>query len=273
MNMKRIYSVLAVFLLFCSNVFSQEKADAIGRVDEVVQTMKIASPEDLIARATIAYEQGNYTQTIADYESLVSVFGTSPELYYNLGNAYFKNKDYAKAILNYERCLIYDPANGDASANLELAKANCVDKIESIQPIIFKQWSDVLSNTMSCGTWSVLSIIFFLLFVICIFLYFFVRKVTVRKTGFYVGIVSIILCFVCNIYANQQKDRIMSRDYAIVMQPTVTVRSSPAESGTQLFSIHEGLKVKVRSTLSDWSEVELSDGNVGWLPSSAVEKI
>ena len=262
--MKRIYSVLAVLLLLCTTAFAQEKTDSLGRAEEAVQTMKIASPEDLIARATIAYEQGNYAQTIADYESLVAAFGSSPELYYNLGNAYFKN---------YERCLIYDPANGDAVANLELANANCVDKIESIQPIIFKQWSDALSNTMSCDTWSILSVIFFLLFVISIFLYFFVRKVAVRKTGFYGGIVSIILCFVCNIYANQQKDRIMSRDYAIVMQPTVTVRSSPAESGTQLFTIHEGLKVKVRSTLSDWSEVELSDGNVGWLPSGAVEKI
>ena len=271
--MKRIYSVLAVLLLLCTTAFAQEKTDSLGRAEEAVQTMKIASPEDLIARAAIAYEQGNYAQTIADYESLVAAFGSSPELYYNLGNAYFKNKEFAKAILNYERCLIYDPANGDAVANLELANANCVDKIESIQPIIFKQWSDALSNTMSCDTWSILSVIFFLLFVISIFLYFFLRKVAVRKTGFYGGIVSIILCFVCNIYANQQKDRIMSRDYAIVMQPTVTVRSSPAESGTQLFTIHEGLKVKVRSTLSDWSEVELSDGNVGWLPSGAVEKI
>ena len=120
--MKRIYSVLAVLLLLCTTAFAQEKTDSLGRAEEAVQTMKIASPEDLIARATIAYEQGNYAQTIADYESLVAAFGSSPELYYNLGNAYFKNKEFAKAILNYERCLIYDPANGDAVANLEDAE-------------------------------------------------------------------------------------------------------------------------------------------------------
>ena len=104
--MKRIYSVLAVLLLLCTTAFAQEKTDWLGRAEEAVQTMKIASPEDLIARATIAYEQGNYAQTIADSESLVAAFGSSPELYYNLGNAYFKNKEFAKAILNYERCLI-----------------------------------------------------------------------------------------------------------------------------------------------------------------------
>ena len=279
MIMKKIFSILLALILLSSPAFAQDETANTtpesnnSTATEAVQTMNIATPEDLIARATIAYEQGNYTQTIADYEALVSAFGTSPELYYNLGNAYFKNKDYAKAILNYERCLIYDPGNSDAIANLELAKANCVDKIESIQPIIFKQWSDSLSNTMSCDTWSIISIIFFLLFVVCIFAYFFVRKVTIRKTGFYLGIVSILLCLICNVYANQQKDRIMSRDYAIVMAPTVTVKSSPADSGTQLFTIHEGLKVKVRSTLSDWSEVELSDGNVGWLPTNTIEKI
>lgn len=239
----------------------------------VVQTIQISSPEDLIARATMAYEQGDYKQSIEDYESLNQIYRQVPDLYYNLGNAYFKDNNFAKAILNYERCLIYDPNNGDAKANLELANANCVDKIESIQPIIFKTWSNAICNIFSCSTWTNLAIAFFLIFSICLAGYFFMRKVIIRKSGFYIGIVSIILCFICNIYANQQNDKIIVRDYAIVISPSVTVKSSPADSGTQLFTIHEGLKVKVRQILGEWSEVELSDGNVGWLPSETVETI
>lgn len=275
--MKKIYSILLLCLLFSVSSKAQESInDSIANnsaTSDVVSTMQIATPEDLIARASIAYDQGNYQQTISDYETLVSIYGSSSDLYYNLANAYFKDKNYAKAILNYERCLLYDPSNGDAKANLELAKLNCVDKIETIQPVIFKTWSDSISNLMSCNTWTNLSIIFFLVFAICIFAYFFMKKVTIRKIGFYSAIVSIILCFICNIYANQQQNKINNRDFAIVITPSVTVKSSPADSGTQLFTVHEGLKVKVRSTLSDWSEVELSDGNVGWLPTSTIEKI
>ena len=275
--MKKIYSIILLSLLFSINSIAQETlTDSISpnsTNSDVVSSMQIASPEDLIARASIAYDQGNYQQTIADYETLVSVYGSSSDLYYNLANAYFKEKNYAKAILNYERCLLYDPSNADAKANLELAKLNCVDKIETIQPVIFKTWSDAISNLMSCNTWTNLSIIFFLIFAICTFAYFFLKKVLIRKVGFYSAIVSIILCLICNIYANQQQNKINNRDYAIVITPSVTVKSSPADSGTQLFTIHEGLKVKVRSTLSDWSEVELSDGNVGWLLTSTIEKI
>lgn len=275
--MKKIYSIVLLCFLFSVSLKAQESLnDSItnnSASSDVVSTMQIATPEDLIARASIAYDQGNYLQTISDYETLVSVYGSSSDLYYNLANAYFKDKNYAKAILNYERCLLYDPSNGDAKANLELAKLNCVDKIETIQPVIFKTWSDSVSNLMSCSTWTNLSIIFFLVFAICTFAYFFMKKVTIRKIGFYSAIVSIIICFICNIYANQQQNKINNRDFAIVITPSVTVKSSPADSGTQLFTVHEGLKVKVRSTLSDWSEVELSDGNVGWLPTSTIEKI
>lgn len=94
-----------------------------------------------------------------------------------------------------------------------------------------------------------------------------------RKAGFFIGLLAILLSVVSLRYAQAQNDRIMQREYAVVMIPSVVVRSSPAESGTQLFTIHEGLKVRVRSTLSGWSEIELSDGNVGWMPSTGLEII
>lgn len=284
--MKKYFSTLFLFI-FCLNIFAQDNTDSIANdtvvandasasndtTVSVVSGMKIATPEDLIARATLAYEQGNYKQTIDDYESLVHLFGTMPDLYYNLGNAYYKNKEYAKAILNYERCLLYEPSNGDAQTNLEMAQQNCVDKIETIQPVIFKAWSNSLRDSLSANAWSNASIILFILFIVSMFVYFFVRKVTFRKIGFYGGILAFLLCMVSIYYGKQQTEKIDKREYAIVMAPTVTVKSSPADSGTQLFTVHEGLKVKVKSTLSGWSEVELSDGNVGWLPSASIEII
>lgn len=229
--------------------------------------------QELLSEAVVQYDSAQYQRTIDAYEQIASQYGVNPELYYNLGNAYYKLKNYPKAIVNYERCLLYDPSNGDAQQNLELARLQCVDKIEAIEPMIFVTWSNAIRNLLSCDGWGTLGIVFFLLFILGCFAYFFGRRTALRKLGFYGGILAIILCLVSIHYAGAQRDHIMQRDYAIVVTPSVVVRSSPAESGTQLFTIHEGLKVRVRETLSGWSEIELSDGNVGWIPSVGLEVI
>lgn len=234
---------------------------------------KAYAQQDLLNLGAAQYDSAHYQTTIDAYEQVLSAYGANPELYYNLGGAYYKMKNYPKAIINYERCLLFDPSNSDAAANLELAQMQCVDKIEAIEPIIFVTWSNAIRDLLSCDTWGWLAIISFLLFLAGCGLYFFGHKTMLRKTGFYGGILCIIFCLIFNFYAGAQRDRIQQRDYAIVMTPSVVVRSSPAESGTQLFTIHEGLKVRVRSTLSDWSEIELSDGNVGWMPTEGLEVI
>lgn len=234
---------------------------------------EIINPAEMVAEAALAYEQGNYEDAVQKYEMLVEAFKGAPDLYYGLGNAYYKQQNYAKAILNYERCILRDPSNEDARANLELAKLNCVDKIESIQPIIFVTWSNALRDLMSADAWGKLSIMFFVMFLSGFGLYFFVRKTIVRKVGFYGAIVCILFCIVCMMYTHAQASILTAKDQAIVMAPTVTVRSTPAESGTQLLIIHEGLKVRVRQELSGWSEIELSDGNIGWMKNSELEII
>ncbi len=234
---------------------------------------KANAQQDLLDLAATQYDSAHYQTTIDAYEQVLNAYGANPALYYNLGGTYYKMKNYPKAILNYERCLLFDPSNTDAASNLELAQMQCVDKIEAIEPIIFVTWSNAIRDWFSCDTWGWMAIITFLLFLGGCGLYFFGRKTFLRKSGFYGGLICVVLCFIFNFYAGQQQDRIQQRDYAIVMTPSVIVRSSPAESGTQLFTIHEGLKVKVRSTLSGWSEIELSDGNVGWMPSEGLEVI
>lgn len=229
--------------------------------------------QDLLDLAAAQYDSTHYQTTIDAYEQVLQTYGSNADLYYNLAGAYYKAKDYPRAILNYERSLLLDPSNADAETNLELARLQCVDKIESIEPMIFTTWSNALRDQLSSDAWGIYGIVLFILFIVCCFGYFFGRITWLRKVGFYGGILAILLTFVCIHYAGAQRDRILQRDYAIVMTPSVIVRSSPAESGTQLFTIHEGLKVRIRSTLSGWSEIELSDGNVGWMPSEGLEVI
>ena len=229
--------------------------------------------QDLLSMAAAAYDSAQYQRSIGAYEQIATQYGVNPELFYNLGNAYYKQKNYPKAILNYERCLLYDPSNVDARENVELARLQCVDKIEAIEPMFFVTWSNGIRDSFSCDTWGTLAIIFFLLFIAGCGTYFFSHRTSRRKLGFYGALLAIIISLVCIHYAGAQRDHIQQRDYAIVMTPSVIVRASPAESGTQLFTIHEGLKVRIRSTLSGWSEIELTDGQVGWMPSDGLEVI
>lgn len=251
--------ILVILFLFVS-AFSTVRAD-------------IMDAASLVAEAQSAYEQGNYESAAAQFEQLAVAFNGAPDIYYALGNCYYKQQQFAKAVLNYERCLKRDPSNADAANNLEMARLNCVDKIESIQPVIFVTWSNALRDSLSVDGWSNLSIGFFVAFLACVACFFFLRKVALRKGGFYGAMAMLVLFVVALCYAHAQNSRLLSHDDAIVMAPTVTLRSTPSDSGTQLLIIHEGLKVHIRQDLSGWSEVELSDGNVGWMPSAQLSVI
>ena len=130
-----------------------------------------------------------------------------------------------------------------------------------------------MENLGSADSWAKTGIVCFLLFIGCLILFFFSRWVRLKKIGFYLGVLFIIMVVFANIFASDQKDEMINRKHAIVFAPTVTVKSSPDASGTDLFVLHEGTNVTVKSTLGEWSEIELEDGNVGWMPSKDIEKI
>jgi tetratricopeptide (TPR) repeat protein len=281
--MKRITipTLWALLLLTATPAVAQDDvpvvtSDSIAVSDETeAETVAPVSavPDQLLSEAIAAYDAGRYTEAIAAYEQLAETAGTSAALNYNLAGAYYKDKQYARAILHYERALLQDPADEDAAANLEMARANTVDKIEAIEPVIFVQWSHALRDRLSTDAWAWTSIVLFLIFIVGLFLYFFLHAPCLRRLGFFGGLLCLVLSGVAMSYASAQRDRLMVRDHAIVMSPTVTVRSSPADSGTQLFTLHEGTKVSLRSTLGTWMEIELADGNVGWIPAADLEVI
>lgn len=227
----------------------------------------------LTEQAAEAYGAGDYGKAVSLYEEIARTEGVSADLYYNLGNAFFKENEYPMAILNYERALLINPGFKDARFNLELARLQTVDKIVPLDEFFMTTWFNSVRDMMSSNAWSYVGVGAFLLFMVGAFLYVFTRKLFLRKIGFFAGIAFLVVCVFSNIFAYYQKEKLELREHAIVFTPTVTVKGSPADSGTELFVIHEGTKVKIRSTLGAWSEIEIADGNVGWLPSSSIEKI
>ena len=161
------------------------------------------------------------------------------------------------------------PGNEDARFNLNMANSHITDKIEVVVCYLFV-WK---INTLSSNSWAILGIISFLLFIVGIYLYFFTRNVLLRKIGFFAGLLLLLVSIFSNSFASEQKDKITERNEAIVFAPTITIKSSPAESGTDLFVLHEGTKVKLLDKVGDWSEILLADGNRGWIPTNQIEII
>lgn len=231
------------------------------------------SAQDLWQEANQAYTQEEYEKSIELYNQLMQEQGTSSALYYNMGNAYYKTKAYSAAILNFERALLLEPSNEDAAFNLKMAQMHIVDKIEPVGTFFLTLWMQNLAQLMSTNRWAVVAITTFILALLAVMLYIFSRQVAVRKTAFFGAILLLLFSVAANRFAYVQKQQLTQRNCAIVFAPTITVKSSPADSGTDLFVLHEGTKVTVLGQLGEWSEVKLVDGNRGWMPSDKLEVI
>lgn len=225
------------------------------------------------AEGDSAYIRNDFASAIQIYESLLRK-GESADVYYNLGNSYYKINEIAKAILNYEKALLLQPGNGDIRANLEIARGKTVDKVEVVPEIFFVTWTKALINSMSVDSWAIWGIVSFLLLIVSLYFFIFSKQVVLKKVGFITGIIFLIVVVMANVFASKQKEELLNRDTAIIMSPSVTVRSTPSENGTSLFILHEGHKVNIKDdSMKDWKEIRLEDGKVGWVPVGSIEII
>ncbi len=229
--------------------------------------------DTLMVKANNLFTQNNFQEAIDVYELILENGFESSELYYNLGNAYYKQNVIAKAILNYERALILNPNDQDIQYNLELTNRLVVDKIEILPTFFLKSWIVNVKNTFSSDNWALTSIITFILTLVFISLFLYSRSYTFKKFSFWLSFLFIIITVISIIFSYQQKQGKLSNDKAIIISPTVTIKSSPDISGTDLFVIHEGTKVTLDDKISDWNEIRLSDGSVGWIKSDDFEII
>ena len=231
-------------------------------------------PDSLWNAGVQAYTDGNYDQALQDWEDVRATGLMSRELYYNLGNAYFKTGELAPAILWYERALRLDPSDADVRYNLEFARAQTQDKIDEVPEIFFEQWGHALCYLLPSDTWAWLCVLFFAATVGLVLLFLMGRTSGQRRLGFFAAIVTFILAFLGWDFAQWQKTEAERQDMAIVMRPVSSVKSSPsADSAKDLFILHEGTRVRILDNVSGFSNIELADGRQGWIASGDIEVI
>lgn len=224
-------------------------------------------------KANAFYTTEDYQQAISNYEQILRTGQVSAKLYFNLGNAYYKAGNMNQAILNFERAKVLSPNDENIDFNIRMANQFVVTSIEPLPLPFFLRWRTSVINMYPSDTWSYISIASFVLFLLLIGLFIFSRVVTIRRISFLLGIFMVIFSGFTYSFAAKQKKKIMERNSAIVFCPRVTVKSSPSQTGTDLFLIYEGLKVEMTDSIGTWKEIKLADGNQGWLPDSCIVKI
>lgn len=241
-------------------------------ISVICTDIKAQNPEDLFRQANQLYNESAYDSAAAVYEDIINKGYSSAELYYNLGNTYYKLRNYPLAIFYYEKSLKLDPQNEDTKHNIDIANLFITDKIESIPDIFLKRWWNNLSNSFTLNTWAIITIVIFVLLLACIFIYITAKIKGLRKSTFFMGIILIVLMICSSIISIQKYNYLNSKNEGIVITPTITVKSSPSQTSVDLFVLHEGSKVKVLDTTDDWNKIKIANGSVGWLPSSTIIK-
>lgn len=230
-------------------------------------------PAALKASADSAFISGDFARAAETYELVLVQGFVSAEVHYNLGNAYFKSGQVARSILNYERAHRLAPQDEDIAFNLKLAKLTTKDRIETMPELFFVRWWNALLQAVPMDGWAWSSVVSLMLVLVGLSIFRFSASVGLRQAMFYTALLVGIWGVFSGYAAQRQYRRMMDDDRAVVMRPTVNVKSAPEQTGKDLFVVHEGLVVQVTETIGTWYRIRLADGNVGWVPQEAVEGI
>lgn len=228
--------------------------------------------ENQITRANELYANGSYDEAADIYAALLEK-NESADLYYNYATTCYKQGNLALAVLNFERALRLNPQHADAKANLEFVNQQITDKIEPLNVFFITAFFRGLGRSLSSNTWAKMSVVLFVLALVSLLLLIFGKRMVLRKVSFGVMLFCCVFALVSCIYAFSQKRYIEQRVEAIVMDGSVTVKSSPDTSGTEIFVLHEGTKVERQDVLGGWTKIRIADGQVGWLLTTTIQPI
>ncbi len=242
----------------------------IGFCFSGLYTAAQVSDQSLIESGRHAYAEGNFPAALEHFRALDDKGYHSFELYYNIGNTYFKLNNIPSAILYYERAKRLNPHDEDLLFNLELANSKIADEVEALNQGQF--WENFLRQ-LAVDSWAILSIAFFFLFLLTLFLFIYLRQAASKRLFMGMSAICLFLSFIMFFMAWQSRKELYDRNYGIVFDPSITVTSAPGDAGNKLFVIHEGLKVELLQHTGPYSKIKLPNGHIGWIPAESIERI
>jgi len=232
-----------------------------------------STPTALLDSATTAYSKGNFQKASEYYEGLIALGYESPEVYFNLGNAYYKLDNIGMSVLNYERAKKLSPQDEDINFNLKLANQHTIDKIETAPKLFLEEWWDNLKSMHSEKTWGIRSIVCFVLFFFFLGIFITSGKLINKQFGFWLGLLFFVFSVISFSVSKSRYNDIINKNSAVILSSSAEIKNSPNITGTKLFILHEGTKVSAREINGEWVRIELSTDKAGWVKRSSLEFI
>ncbi|MDR2652848.1 MAG: tetratricopeptide repeat protein [Prevotellaceae bacterium] len=265
------YIIILLIILSINNNFAQE-TDSIY-IEQNTQTESIqpqyTDADSMFVWANNLYNERKYEDAVDAYEAILDAGKESSYLYYNLGNAYFKQNVLAAAILNYERAYRLNPSDEDINHNLAIARAQTTDKFDEVPEFFVITIFGKIKSLFAVNTWGIIALLSFAVFLVLVLLFMFAGKLFIRRMSFWIACVVLLLSISCKLIENNLR----KYESAIVFVPVLTAKTSPDDSGKDMFLLHEGTKVLVRDNFNEWTKIQLPNGEQGWVISEAITVI
>jgi hypothetical protein len=227
----------------------------------------------LYLTAQKAYKNLDYAKAIASYRQIIANDALAPEVFYNLGNCYFKTDSIGKAIQYYEKARKLIGDDDDLMHNLKMAHNRTVDKIEPMPEfVVTSTWKNIV-NFKTADAWANYSLINFALVFIALILFQLAKQPSLKKTFFGLSILLALIASLFYMLAKSRTNADNSVNQGVVIVGSAAIKSAPQNSSTDLFVIHEGTVFKILENQSDWLKIRLDNGNLGWIQKNAIGEI
>lgn len=230
-----------------------------------------AQNEVIFNRGTDAYNEGDYEKAIENYMEILNNGQHSTELYFNLGNTYYKLNQIAPSIYYYEKALLLKPKDPEIKNNLAYAQNMTLDAIEIMPETGISKIYKNITEFLSFDQWAYVAVTFMILFVLLYIAFYYFKYATQKRIAFISSLVSLIIAAISFVFAFVQYNDFKADQPAIVFVDEVIIKSEPNDRSQEVFKLHEGTKVNVLEQLNDWKKIRIVDGKTGWVSSPAIK--
>jgi tetratricopeptide (TPR) repeat protein len=239
----------------------------------LLSSISMAQNETLFDQGNALYNDGNYIEAIEKYQAILKQGEHSAELYFNLGNSYYKLNNIAPSIYYYEKALQLAPDDKDILNNISFARNMTIDVVDTIPEVGFSKLINNITNMMSFDAWSKMAVGFVIVFVILFLSYYFSYASTKKRIAFVVSLASIVLTCTSLSFAYHKYNLEKNDKPAIVFAKESQIKSEPNLRSSEAFKLHEGTKVQILDTVNNWKRIKLADGKTGWIVSEDIKAL
>lgn len=237
----------------------------------IAQSVLSQTADELFVKANDEYKKELYSEAIITYNQIDSLGFVSSELYYNLGNCYYKLNEVASSIYNFEKALLLDPLNVDAENNLVFAKRLTIDNIEELPKSLFQKIDESYVKKLSYNEWSWVSVVFSIVGVLLFLLFYFSFTPSKKRLFFVTSMLSFLLLIVSSVFAIKEYSYQQNTVNAIIFAQEIEIKNAPTPNSENIFTLHEGTKVAVLDTVDNWKKIKIADGKIGWILSENIK--